>query len=340
MSIYEYQDHFGGLPVVDLRPPASRGPNGRTRGGRRGSADTYGIPPQAARAEAVAWRLRVQPWDGGAPTIEELYEYFVRSVDTTRVSAILLGAWSDDASEENPLIALLARDADRFPSLRHLFVNEVLPEEWEISWLGLPRLNPLLEAYPRLEELAARGSEDEDDGTHVLLPLHHPCLRRLRFESGGLPARIVQAVGLSDLPALEHLELWLGVENYGGDTSVDDLADILAGTRLPRLRHLGLLNSEIQDEIAEAVAGAPVTARLESLDLSKGTLGHEGAEALIVGQPLGHLKQLTIDHHFIPERLAERLRRTLSASGVAVELSAPERSDHWDRDGRYVEVSE
>ncbi|NUU26321.1 MAG: STM4015 family protein, partial [Streptomycetaceae bacterium] len=338
MSIYEHLDYFCGLPVADFRPPPGRRASARpgrvARGNRHGDAAHH---PRQARPDAVAWRLTANPWDDDACPIAELYDHFVRSVDTTRVTALVLGAWDDDMSGENPLVDLLTRDAHRFPALRHLFVDEVLPEESEISWLGLPPLTALLQAYPRLEDLSVRGSEEAaGDETPALLPLHHTHLRRLRFESGGLSARIVQAVGLSDLPALEHLELWLGVTDYGGDATVDDLADILTGARLPGLRHLGLMNSEIQDEIAEAVSGAAVTSRLESLDLSMGTLGDEGAEALLVGQPLGHLRKLTVRHHFIQDRMAARLRRTLTASGVDVALSAPETNRDWVRDGRYL----
>ncbi|MFC7639817.1 hypothetical protein ACFQX6_01220 [Streptosporangium lutulentum] len=46
---------------------------------------------------------------------------------------------------------------------------------------------------------------------------------------------------------------------------MEALEPILSGERLPTLKHLGLQDSEIQDEIASAVASAPVVARLESL---------------------------------------------------------------------------
>ncbi len=51
----------------------------------------------------------------------------------------------------------------------------------------------------------------------------------LTIESGGLPAAVVREVASAHLPALEHLELWLGEENYGGDAT---------GTRQVRRRNL------------------------------------------------------------------------------------------------------
>nr|BFE77741.1 hypothetical protein GCM10020093_003420 [Planobispora longispora] len=156
------------------------------------------------------------------------------------------------------------------------------------------------------------------------------------FESGGLPAEVVRAVGASEFPALEDLDLWLGVEEYGGDATVADLGPILSGERLPALRCLGLQDSEIQDEIAAAVATAPVVARLETLALAMGTLTDAGAEALLTGQPLTHLRRLDLSHHFLSEEMAERLRAALP--GVEVDLSDRQEAD--EDDWRYVAISE
>lgn len=146
---------------------------------------------------------------------------------------------------------------------------------------------------------------------------------------------MARAVGESDFPALEYLELWLGSENYGGDTTVADLEPILSGERLPALRHLGLQNSEIQDEVAAAVASAPVVARLESLAQSMGTLTDMGAEALLSGRSLTHLRRLDLHHHFLSDAMVERLRTTFS--GVELDVSEQEKPDD---DWYYVAVSE
>jgi hypothetical protein len=151
----------------------------------------------------------------------------------------------------------------------------------------------------------------------------------------------VRAVGACDLPALEHLELWLGVERYGGDATVADLAPVLAGGRFRRLRHLGLQDSEIQDEIAAALAAAPVLAQLESLSLAMGTLTDAGAEALLGGQPLTHLKRLDLHHHFLGDAMLDRFRDLFGACGVEVDLSEQETPARWnDEEWRYVAVSE
>ena len=40
-------------------------------------------------------------------------------------------------------------------------------------------------------------------------------------------------------------------------------------------------------------------ARLKTLDLSMGVLSDVGAEALLAGQPLTHLRRLDLHHHFL-----------------------------------------
>ncbi|MFG2003156.1 STM4015 family protein [Spirillospora sp. NPDC048911] len=277
----------------------------------------------------VAWALRTS-FDEDA--FDNVFAAFLERVDTTEVTALVIGYWgaSYDKEVADP-VALLAGAADRFPKLRALFLGDITPEESEISWIEHTDVSPLLAAFPLLERFEVRGGQ----GLR-LDPFRSETLRVLRFESGGLPASVVRAVGASDLPNLEQLDLWLGVDEYGGDATIGDLAPVLSGERLPALRHLGLEDSELQDEIAAAVAGAPVVARLESLSLAMGMMTDDGAESLLSGQPLTHLKRLDLHHHFLSDAMMERVRAALP--GVEVDLSEQETPE--DDDWRYVAVSE
>ncbi|OEJ61807.1 cytoplasmic protein [Streptomyces agglomeratus] len=323
MTDIEHPETFHGLPVLTLPEP--------------GEQHAPPLPP----ADSVAWRLDCL-WNEDNP-FAELWPRFLDSVDSSRVRALLIGPWWHGEYEHlGPVLDRILADADRFPALRGLFLADVISEECELSWLEMTDVTPCLEAFPRLEELVVRGCGESlsDTDTLSLRPVAHDALKVLRFESGGLPGSVVRAVGASRLPALERLELWLGVTHYGGDATVADLAPLLSGGALPRLRQLGVQNSEIQDEIATAVAAAPVVARLDTLALSMGTLTDVGAHALLEGQPLTHLGELDLHHHYITEPVQQRLRTTLEPHGVRLHLDEP---DHWDPEydeTRYVAVDE
>ncbi|WP_141703861.1 STM4015 family protein [Planobispora rosea] len=320
MDYSEFNDHVGNL-----------------------SEGTYaGLPIASAPEEGdeeipapdrVAWRLSVAVYEEDE-TFEEGFTRFMEKVDTTAVKAVIIGEWPEANDGNDVVVRSLVDNAARFPALRSLFVGAMSREECEISWIEQGDVTPLLEAFPKLERLEIRGGRGLE-----LRPVRHESLKVLRFETGGFPARVARAVGECDLPALEYLELWLGVSWYGGDTTVADLEGILSGERLPALRHLGLQDSEIQDGIAEAVAAAPIVARLESLSLSMGALGDAGAEALLSGQPLTHLKRLDLHHHFLSTAMADRVRDALP--GVGIDLSGEEGGQDGGReDRRYVAVSE
>ncbi|MCF6521647.1 STM4015 family protein [Streptomyces sp. JJ36] len=297
-----------------------------------------GADRELPEAGAVAWRLAVDPYgDSSEEKFGELWDRFLDSVDLTAVRALVVGQWGEPYDDDSSGVVQRLVDArDRLTSLRAVFVGDLEREEAEISWIEQSDVTPVLEAYPLLEEFGIRG------GTGLRFPaVRHRHLRTLRFEAGGLPGEVVRGVAASELPALEHLDMWLGVEEYEGDASVADLAPILSGGRFPALRHLGLRNSEIQDEIAAAVAAAPVVAQLTSLGLSLGVLTDEGATALLGGQPLTHLTRLDLHHNFVTEPVSERIRAALEPSGVEVDLSEP--GETWEDDGvvhRFTAVAE
>ncbi|MET9513347.1 STM4015 family protein [Streptomyces flavidovirens] len=323
MTDIEHPESFHGLPVFTLPEP--------------GTSQTPPLPP----ADSVAWRLDCL-WNEDNP-FAELWPRFLDCVDSTQVRALLIGPWwHGDYEHLRPVLDRILADADRLPALRGLFLADVISEECELSWLEMTDITPCLEAFPRLEELTVRGCGESLSDTDVLSlrPVRHDALKTLRFESGGLPGSVVRAVAASRLPALERLELWLGVTHYGGDATVADLAPLLSGGALPRLRHLGVQNSEIQDEIAAAVAAAPVVAQLDSLALSMGTLSDTGAQALLDGQPLTHLTELDLHHHYITEPIQRRIREALEPHGVRLNLDGPDYWDPEDDEPRYVAVDE
>ncbi|WP_433833666.1 STM4015 family protein [Actinoplanes sp. CA-015351] len=306
MTINEFLTTFAGLPVVAADAQESPGDPG-----------------------AVAWRIDMD-YESGGDELTAAFERLLARTGPAGPTALIIGEWGEAYESAFP-VELLVDNAERLPTLKALFIGEMSFEQCEISWIQQANLTPILLTFPALESLWVRGAE----GLAFKKRIHHQGLRELVLQSGGLPASVVENVAGWDVPNLTHLELWLGVDNYGGDATVDDLAPILAGRSLPALTHLGLRNAEIADQIAEAVAAAPIVARLTSLDLSKGMLGDAGGEALLAGQPLTHLKSLDLSHHFLSPELAQRIVEELP--GVAVDVSDRQQEEEW---GRYTAVSE
>jgi hypothetical protein len=310
MGFHENLSEFKGKPVEDWTS---------------GSID-------AGKLASVCVRLRTD-WDSESPLTEQLSELLELS-GTDRIESLVIGAWHGDDTGATPeeIVEALIAARDRLPNLKHLFFGDITSEENEVSWIQLMDFSALLLGYPKLTHLTVRGSEHLTFGT-----LAHANLRELVIQTGGLNPSVVHEVAASKLPALEHLELWLGTPNYGGDSTIEDLAPFLSGTLFPKLKYLGLKNSEIQDEIAGVMAGAPVLKMLDVLDLSEGTLGDEGARALLKSADVRRLKKLDLHYHFI----SEAVQKEFATLGIEVDLSNPQEPEEWSgQETRFISVSE
>ena len=326
MSFEEHLTEFAGLPVAGFPALTTR--------------QVPSVEPGAA-----AWRIQVEPtWLGKdfSKDFAERFTAFLESVDVSQVRALVIGQTSSDGMFESGIaVRLLVEHAGRFPDLRAIFFADVIREESDVAYIVHQDLMPILESYPLLEEFHVRGSnyDELNESGDAFRPFKHDALRKLVFESGGLSAEVVRMVGESDIPELEHLEFYFGDPEYGGGAEVERIAWLLSGEKFPKLRHLGLRDAPNADEIAAALAHAPIVARLESLDLSLGALGDEGAAALLAGQPLTHLKSLDLHHHFISSAMTERLTEALPC--VELDLTEQNEPDEWDGEfHRYIAVSE
>lgn len=261
--------------------------------------------------------------------MSDLFEQFLQSADKSKLDALVIGMWGEPYEESaNDIIEALIARAPELPALRALFIGDMTYEECEISWIIQGDYTPLLNAFPKLEELRIRGAQELS-----LQPVTHTALRKLTIESGGLPSEVVEALIASSLPALEHLELWLGSDGYGFDGDVELYRRVVGALAGPSLRYLGLRDSELADQLAEWLAGEEAVGRLHTLDLSLGTLGDEGARALLDSPHVRTLQRLDLSHHYISPALQQQLK----ALPLEVVLDDAQEEDDGDR---YVAVGE
>lgn len=281
-----------------------------------------------------AYRIHCEYDDEFSAT--ERLKKLLEVVPNDKIEAIVLGAWPE-SYEESPqdFINLLIANQDKLVNLKALFIGDMTYEDCEISWINQGSYKPLLEAFPQLEALTIRGSTDLD-----FPPVNHAHLKQLIIQSGGLPFEITNNIAKSNLPALEHLELWLGDENYGFDGEPAQYKEALNTivSKCPNLRYLGVKNSLITDKLAIIISKEEWLKKLETLDLSMGTLGDEGAEALFNSPYITYLKKLNLEHHFMSDAMMEKMK-TLSIEVNVTDQQ--EEEDYGDEDAyRFVSVSE
>src|SRR5258707_6794124 len=189
-----------------------------------------------------------------------LFSRFLAGPASAETPAIIIGQFHGDDPEQDSeeIVQLLVSARARLPKLRGIFIGDIVSEENEISGIHQSDISPLFATYGNLEHLRLRGTE----GLSLGGSLSHNRLKSLTIETGGLPPQLLEEAAVSQLPLLEHLELWLGTEGYGGDATVKDLQTFFQGTIFPNLKHFGLRDSEIADEIAVPLKSAPLLSRI------------------------------------------------------------------------------
>ena len=228
----------------------------------------------------------------------------------------------------------IIENSEKFPNLKWLFLGDMEGEESELTWIEQGDVgSPVLSKFPKLEALYARGGEDSMEFSKA----SHSTLKELVLQPGGVSQDMLKNILQSDFPELEHLEIWLGSEERGADVTADDIRDLLEGNPFPKLKRLGLMNSEITTEIAKDIVNAPILDQLEELDLSMGTLKDEGALALLASDKIKSLKSLNLNHHYMSNEVMQQF----SSLEIKVDVSEQMDADSYDDEiYYYVAVSE
>lgn len=262
-----------------------------------------------------------------------LLEKFYSDPSSKDVEYLIIGPWEETWENSSKFIVEnLVENKDKLLNIKGLFIGDMESEDCEISWIIQSDLSPLLKAFPNLEELKIRGSSELR-----LSDMQHDKLKTLIIECGGLSTDVIDDILNSKLPNLEHLELYLGVEEYGFNGTIEDIKPLMKRGVFPKLKYLGLKDSEIQNEIAHEIAGSDVLDGLDTLDLSLGTLTDEGAESLLNSNGIKSLKFLDLNYHYMSDDMMKKIK----SLGIKVDVSDQQEEEEYDDEiYRYPAVTE
>ena len=200
------------------------------------------------------------------------------------------------------------------PRLKSIDMSRQANHMDQPSWRRVGDLGGLWAVCPRLERLKVFGSlgSDQDGPQLVLGDIDAPALQSLVLQSSGLDVTALHDLTRASLPALVHLELWFGMDDYGNSCTLEDVRALLAHDGFPTLRRLHLDNSEWQDELVEVAAQSPLLPQLEELSLSLGVLGDGPAERLLHhAERFRHLKHLHLHENYLTEAQIQSIRQRI-----------------------------
>ena len=259
----------------------------------------------------------------GGKNAETMVKDILADPEFTGLDELIIGSWGSAYEDDcQPIIDDIARNADQFSHITKLFVGDMDYEECEVSWIMQGNYSKLWKAMPQLKELTIKGSMDLTLGE-----IEHENLESLTIICGGLGTDVIKEIEKAKLPGLKKLLLYIGVEDYGFDGDAGTIKELLENSDFPNLSYLGIVDSEIQDELAQVVLECKYIHQIETLDLSCGTLTDKGGSLLLEKLPeLSNIKKLDVHHHYLSDEMMEKIGKL----SLEVDVSEQEEAEEWN----------
>jgi len=264
--------------------------------------------------------------------LSALFFRFLANPASAQTPAIIIGqCHGDDPSEgTEEAVELLVSARSKLPRLRGIFLGDLISEETRSpgsckrTFRRCSSLTRIWSIYACAGPRTQSGRALDARETQILDPGNRRAAPRLLHEVPGEPTAGPRIFGVMARDASLR-------RRCGGSR----LRPLFSGGPFPALKHLGLRDSEIADEIAGALSPAPILSRLEALDLSLGTLSDKGGQALLDNPALKQLKRLDLHRHYLSDAMMAALKKAFPG----VNVNDPQGSD-TKADDRYVAVSE
>lgn len=235
---------------------------------------------------------------------ETMIADMIADPELPQLEEVIIGCWGESwDNSAQPIIDGIVEHKEKFANVKSLFVGDMDYEECEASWIEQADYSKLWAALPDLEMLTIKGGTGLELGA-----IKHANLKSLEIICGGLPVSVIQSIEKADLPNLEELMLYIGVEDYGFDGDVSDIKNLLEKSDFPKLETLGIMDSEIQDEITEVVVKSKYMKQIKKLALSYGTLTDKGGEILLKELPsFENIKEVDLEYHYLSNEMVAKL---------------------------------
>lgn len=275
-----------------------------------------------------------EDYEDGSKNAKTMIADILADQELPGLDELVIGCWGESwENDAQVIIDGIVENKDKFSGITSLFVGDMDFEECEVSWIEQADYSAIWAAMPQLEKLTIKGS------TNLLLGnIQHERLKKLEIICGGLPKDVLASIGAAKLPSLETLSLYIGVEDYGFDGTIDDIKAMLDKSDFPKLKELGILDSEIQDEVAEVVADCKYMGQIASLDLSCGTLTDKGGQVLLEKLPsFENIKEVNLEYHYMSDDMMKKL------TGLNANVNVDDKQEDDEYDGeiyRYPMLTE
>ncbi len=286
---------------------------------------TYG--EDKSRKYSYEW----EEYEDGGKNAGTIITEILEDPKLPELEEVIVGCWGESwDNNAQPIIDGIVSNKDKFSHIKSLFIGDMEYEECEVSWIEQADYSKLWEALPQLEKLTIKGSTNL-----VLGDIDHKNLKSLEIICGGLPRQVLQSIGEAKMP---NLLLYIGVEDYGFDGDISDIENMLTKSDFPKLEVLGIMDSEIQDEITEVVVKSKYMKQIEELNLSMGSLTDQGGGILLQELPsCATIRYVDLEYHYMSDEMMEKLTE------LPIEINVDDQQEEDEYDGeiyRYPMLTE
>ena len=266
-----------------------------------------------------------------------MVEEILNDGELPNLSEIIIGCWGGAWEKDvQPLIdgiveSEVVKKQGKLSHIKSFFVGDMGMEECEVSWILQGDYSKLWAAMPNLEKFGVRGSTGLGLGK-----VEHENIREFDIVCGGLGEEVIASVRDAKLPALERLTLYIGIEDYGFYGSIEDIKKLLDESDFPNLKHLGLEDSEIQDDITEAVFNSKYISQVESLSLANGTLTDKGGQIILDKlKDYPNIKELDLHFNYLSSKMSKKLTKLAEECGVKINVNDSQEPEEYDGETWY-----